>query len=198
VVLTAGDPGAMPIFLDALLQGIVEAVEEETRFQVGKYAGTWSSRGSVSAELELEIDDGPGLKLMMLERNGSSIVEGLMKFWPLTLAEFGPLDPELRLYPADIRNESIFRFPNTTKDVEVIREDWRITFSTLPNTAERTASELPGQGAMGNFCTSWQLADWVYYGGEAVDRVVFVLDKETEEILGIEVPFLRVWLEPKE
>lgn len=194
VILTAGDPAAMPILLDAILYETVGAVEDESRAQVVKYVGNWTAERRKSSSMELSMDNGPGLKLDRLETNGSSIIAGFEAFWPVALSQFGPLDPELRLYPANIRNEGILWRPNSS-NIEVIREDWRITFSTLPNMAERTGSELPGQGAMKDFCTSWQLADWVYYGGEPIDRVVFVLDKGTEEVLGVEIPFLRIWLE---
>ena len=40
----------------------------------------------------------------------------------------------------------------------------------------------------------WQTADWLYYGGEAVDRLVFVKDAATGEVLSVDVPFLRAKL----
>jgi hypothetical protein len=82
--------------------------------------------------------------------------------------------------------------------IEVLREDWRINLNFLPNTAELTGSELPGQGAMQDFCAGWQTADWIWYGGEGLDRVVFVRSVESGEIIGVEFPALRSGLLEKQ
>ena len=81
--------------------------------------------------------------------------------------------------------------------IEVIREDWRIGLDFLQNTAESSASDLPGQDAMKNACVAWQTADLFYYGGEAIDRIIFLETAGSGKVLGAEIHFLRVIVSPR-
>ena len=71
----------------------------------------------------------------------------------------------------------------------VIFEDWRFQWGVEWPYAEK--SDLPGQGISSYDCGLWSLADWLHYGSEPVDRLVFVKDAVTGEVLGLNIPFLR-------
>lgn len=203
IVLTAGPADAQPILSDMLTAGILPAVEEEARIQSAKYTKHLSAidKTNTTVKMHLELDSGPGLKLANLTRDGTSILDSLEKFWSIAMPQFGPLDPDLRVHPADLSTPGTMTIPatgNCTTTVEVIKEEWLITFSTQPNTAARTGSELPGQGAMQEWCSSWQLSGWINWGGQPIDRLVFMLDKNTGDVLGVEIPFLRATLTPSD
>lgn len=73
---------------------------------------------------------------------------------------------------------------------ELIRQDWHIHMDIIPvDTAK--ISDLPGQDSLDRFCGSWQAVDWVYYGGKPIEKIVFVVERETREVVGVEVPGLR-------
>jgi hypothetical protein len=192
VVLTAGDPVARRIIFDAAISVLLPAVEDETRAQAeAAYTGLWTGTGDeVRVEMNITIDDGPGLKLDGVTRNGSDILIGYSEFFAAALPQFGILDQDLRIYPASVVERGII---NTTSDeaMEVFREDWRINLNFLPTTADLTGSELPGQGALKEYCAGWQTADWIWYGGEGLDRIVFVRSVESGKIIGAEFPALR-------
>ncbi|RDL33128.1 uncharacterized protein BP5553_08567 [Venustampulla echinocandica] len=173
IVLTAGPADAQPILSDLLAAMILPAAEDEARTQSAKYTNhlTAIDKTNVTIEMDLELDSGPGLKLKNFTRNGTSLLDSLEKFWSIAMVQFGPLDPDIRVHPADISNPAMMPNPsNSSTEIEVIKEEWLITFSTQPNTAARIGSELPGQGAMKDWCTSWQLAGWINWGGEPIDR----------------------------
>lgn len=174
-----------------MLSVLLPAVEEEARAQAeATFTGVWSG-GESDAPIEMNItmDDGPGLKLDGVTRNGSDILIGYSEFFTAALPQFGALDTDFRIYPTSLTESTTM---NTTDGVvEVVREDWRINLSFLPNTAQTSGSELPGQGAMQDFCSGWQTADWVHYGGAGLDRVVFIRDTQSREMVGVEFPALR-------
>jgi len=90
--------------------------------------------------------------------------------------------PTLRLYPAGVEIED-----ETDDRNVVVREDWRFVWDVR----REKSSDLPGQTVSAYDCLAWEAVDWVYYGSEAVDRIVFVKDPRTSEVLWVEVPFLR-------
>lgn len=192
VVLTAGDPAAQRIIFDTVLSVLLPAVEEETRAQAEKaYVGVWTTTDDeVQVELNITMDDGPGLKLDGVTRNGSDILAGYSEFFTAALPQFGTLDPDMRLYPTSVVERATL---NTTDGgaTDFLREDWRVNLSFLPNTAALTGSELPGQGALQDYCTGWQTTDWIWYGGEGLDRVVFMRNAESGAVIGAEFPALR-------
>lgn len=199
VVLTTGSAAAQPILSDMMAAGILPSIEEETRKQAVKYTKPFKAldKTNVTVKLDLDLDSGTGLKIKTLSRNGTSLLDSLGVFWSVAMTQFGPLDPDIRLYPSEVSTLATIPNPsNPAEEIEVIKEEWLITYSTLPNEAATTGSELPGQGALRDWCSSWQLAGWINYGSEPIDRVLFLLDKDTKEVLGVDLPFLRTTLKP--
>lgn len=196
VVLTAGprDSSPAPILNEAVIASLVPAIDKEARKQAQIYAGDFSvgsfqnstnmkRKGNIPVSLSLSIDEGTGLKINSLTRNGSDILDGLGKIWDSLLPMIGILNPDFRLYPTGIEK------PVEGED-NVVLEDWRINFDTIP--ADNAAmSDLPGQGKLSNVCASWQTEAWIYYGGEALDRVVFKVDRGAGKVIGVDIPFLR-------
>ena len=196
VVLVAGDTGieALEIVYGAvmsvLLPGVDEAAREEVE-GVGGYVGRFAAevKGGVGVEAKLEVaGDGSSLTLSGLRRNGTDMLKGVEDIWAVSL---GAILPRLknngtwRLYPSEVTTEAEEVIGG--RKVGVVREDWRLWWDieVLPETG------LPGREFVTGDCSSWSVADWVYYGGEAVDRVVFVKDKKTGDVLGVDFPFLR-------
>lgn len=170
---------------------ILPAVEEEAHLQAQKYTGVFASAaGTTAVQANLTVDEGTGIKLSGLMRNGSNIVTGIEGIWPYTaLGVAGNLTADnMRLYPAGIYENSTYVLAGSNKAIPVIREDWRLNFNVLPNKGVK--SDLPGLGVMNDFCLSWQMTDWIYYGGEPIDRFVFMLD-ERKDLVGLDIPFLR-------
>jgi len=85
----------------------------------------------------------------------------------------------------------------TTTTRVVTKEDFRFEWgfpegrSNINAQGEETETDLPGRGISEGECKSWKLVDWLYYGGRSVDRLVFLRDEGSGEVVGMEVPFLR-------
>ena len=189
VVLTAGSCSTASILYEAMLSTFLPAVEEEARAQAQKYVGNFTLLGDDLVKMDTSMDDDPGIRLDALRRNGSDVLGALPAFFAEVLPQFGTLAPEFRIFPAEIEEEDVIL--QEGKNISVIREDWRIGLDFSFYGGAESMSELPGQGVYQGFCGSWEAQDWFYYGGQAVDRIVFVLDKETRAVLGVDVPFLR-------
>jgi len=192
VVLSAGDTSALTVVVDAVLATLVPAVDAAAREETvvmgypGSFVGKSSpDTGSVTFNATMALD-GNSLVLKEMLRNGTDMLVALREVYAVTIELFLPSSLESagiwRLYPADLETRN-----GTLDGREVVREDWRLWFDVKLD----IDSELPGKGISAHDCTSWQLADWLYYGGEPMDRVVFVKDAETGEVLGLEVPYLR-------
>lgn len=202
VVLTAGprESATVSILNEAIITSFIPAVDSETRSQALAYAGNFSvgaipnpkkigSKDITPVGLSLSINEGTGLKIDSLTRNGSDILAGLGKLWNALLPMTGILNPDFRIYPTGIET------PVEGED-NIVFEDWRINFDAIP--ADNAAmSDLPGQGKLSNVCASWQMESWIYYGGEALDRIVFKVDREAGNVIGVDIPFLRTGLLPK-
>ncbi|KAL2009015.1 hypothetical protein VTN00DRAFT_7209 [Thermoascus crustaceus] len=202
VILTAGPSGSDSIINDAVIGSIVPAVEEEAREQAQMYTGTYKSTNTTAASrntsdapvtMIITLETGkPGLKLNSLIRNNTTILSALKTLWSQMLGPMiGTLNDDFRLYPSGIKTP----VPETP---HLIRQDWRISFDIVPpdNAAK---SDLPAQGALSpDYCASWNTADLLYYGGEPMDRVVFVVDTREKRVVGVEVPFLRTGVLGKE
>ncbi|KAJ9486592.1 hypothetical protein VN97_g6733 [Penicillium thymicola] len=202
VVLTAGprEAATASILNEAVITSFIPAVDSETRSQALAYAGNFSvgsiqnpkkigSKDITPVGLSLSINEGTGLKIDSLTRNGSDILAGLGKLWNSLLPMTGILNPDFRIYPTGIET------PVEGED-NMVFEDWRINFDAIP--ADNAAmSDLPGQGKLSNVCASWQMESWIYYGGEALDRIVFKVDREAGNVIGVNIPFLRTGLLPK-
>lgn len=120
---------------------------------------------------------------------------------------FGILSDELRLYPTEIEREvspsdteKIRPKLNPSMEEDLIWQEWRVNFDTI--LVDGVAmSDLPGQDgwSASAFCASWQIVDWMHYGGNAVDLVVFLVGAEMGKVFGVEVPvhgemFLFLWI----
>ena len=187
VLLAAGDAAAVTVINDAMLRVLVTAVDKTAREQVEEqgYPGIFTGHCSESSfNATIKLDD-HSLILESMYRNGKDILVGLYDFFSLT---YGSLIPNyypgdvLRLYPTDITVQS--RVGGRT----VIKEDWRFVWDVRRGSKP---SDLPGAGASSYDCLAWEGVDWMYYGSESIDRLVFVKDPDTGEVLNLEVPFLR-------
>lgn len=195
VILTAGEPRAYRFIYDATLRSIVRAVDEAARVEADErgYTGTFegscaggADRGCFNVTVEQDTDS---LKLSVVERKGSDVLAAVREIWAVTVGQFLPgpgLSGEFRIFPADI-SEVV-----TTGDGdEVVREVWRIWWPIEP-TANGTESEIPGVGLSAQQdCLGWTTADWMYYGNEALDRLVFIKEAESGRVVGLEIPYLR-------
>lgn len=195
VVLTAGEPRAYRFVYDATLSSIVRAVDEAARAEADERGYTGIFEGSCSdgegrACFNVTVEqDTDSLKLAVVERNGSDVLAAVREIWAVTVGQFLPgpgLSGEFRIFPADI-SEVVM----TGDGSEVIREDWRIWWPIEP-TANGTESEIPGVGisAQQDYL-GWTTADWLYYGNEALDRIVFIKEAESGRVVGLEIPYLR-------
>ncbi|KAH6844721.1 beta-lactamase/transpeptidase-like protein [Chaetomium sp. MPI-CAGE-AT-0009] len=190
VLLTAGNQDALGEVYDAALTGLVPALDAAARQQaVEEYGGTFKGlsteeTGAVPVNATVELD-GSSLRLMGLHRNGSDILAALQELWGVTLFEFLPsldMTGVYRLYPTGIERKAVL-----ADDREVVEEDWRVWWEVRYT----SQTDMPGKGLSENDCLTWTLADWMYYGSQSADRVVFLKDAETGSVLGLDAPFLR-------
>ncbi|KAK0610833.1 beta-lactamase/transpeptidase-like protein [Immersiella caudata] len=191
-ILTAGDQSALPILFNALISTLIPAIDTTALEQAAStYSGTYiqspSSTSNTTANATITLD-GPSMRLTELSLNGKDIIFGLDEIWkyslsPLLAAEMKNTTGIYRIYPAEIYREA------THNGRKVIKEDWRFEWGLEENMGVET--DLPGRGISEGECKSWKLVDWLHYGGKSVDRIVFVKDGESGEVVGVEVPFLR-------
>ncbi|KAK0737325.1 beta-lactamase/transpeptidase-like protein [Apiosordaria backusii] len=180
VVLTAGGENAVAIVQNAVLSTLIPIADRVAREQAAaRYAGVWEGSG-LNATVEV---DGEGLKITGLWREGKDMLQAIREIWAVTANEWLPstLGETYRAFPAMVEKQGVMG------GREVVREDWRLQWDV------RLAleSELPGARLAGNDCLSWTLVDWLHYGSEPIDRIVFVKDAVTGEVIGLDVPFLR-------
>ena len=106
VALTAGPKAVLDSVTETAMSLLVEAADDEARKQaqvyVGNYSTTTADVGHVEVQMGIDIDDGPGLRVMNLTRNGSDILEAIR-----TPALSSPGTPAFRARPSD----SIAAFP---------------------------------------------------------------------------------------
>ncbi|KAL4747557.1 hypothetical protein BDW72DRAFT_196634 [Aspergillus terricola var. indicus] len=161
--------------------------------------------------LTLDIDDGTGIRLASFTRGNASIVNAIKKIWDaeyLALG-FGILPDTLRVYPTDSNipvpaseaesllaqsnSHSHLRHSRSHDDEDKVRferQEWRINLDIVPLNGA-AMSDLPAQTTATQYCGSWQTVDWLTYGGISLDKIVFVVDKFSGVVLGVEVPALR-------
>lgn len=186
ILLSAGDMTAVPYIYDAMLATFVPAVDTATRQQAENLTGTFSNR-LLSEDSGLCVDltitqDADSLVLSSVSRNGSDIISALAQIWNLTVgSQLSAISSVFRIFPTEDTAQA------SLDGVPVIRESWRLWLSPVYG----SGSDLPGKGFGSHDCISWTLNDWIHYGSEPVDRVVFVRDSRTMELLGVELPFLR-------
>lgn len=98
-ITTAGAKGVEAQFAleGALLKVLTPVVEEVTRLEASKYVGNYTSsdEDQVEASLKFVIDDGPGLRLMELTRNGSNMIDVIKALWATNPVNMGNLTDEM-------------------------------------------------------------------------------------------------------
>ncbi|PLB45207.1 beta-lactamase/transpeptidase-like protein [Aspergillus steynii IBT 23096] len=155
-------------------------------------------------QLTLTQDAKGGLNITRLTRNGTSITTALQSIFrtAYTALGFGILGAEFRAYPSELERavpaeEVVALLTQAGADTgrrngtntRLVRQEWRVNLDVVPLDGA-AVSDLPGQGSLDAYCASWQVVDWMRYGGEAMDKVVFVVD-EQRDVLGVEIPALR-------
>lgn len=201
VLLTAGSTLASPIIYDAILTTLVPALDEIAREQAvdsgytgmfadssicSSYSFSATVNDSVSFNVTI-VQDEDSLVLQSIERNGKDIIASLKEIWSVTLGGFVAFKPSKpRIFPIDTLNEDSVSAPDGTEK-RVIRQDWRVEWDF----AQGDDTDLPGAGLSAANCLTWTVTDWMYYGSEPIDRIVFVLDAESGHVIGLEIPYLR-------
>jgi actin-related protein 6 len=172
------------------------------------------TRSNEKIKLTLDIDNGTGIKLASFTHGNASIIAAIKKIWEaeyLALG-FGIMPDTFRVYPTGLKIpvpasevESLLaqsdshshlhhsRSHDDEDKVRVERQEWRINLDIVPLNGA-AMSDLPGQTTATQYCGSWQTVDWMTYGGISLDKVVFVVDKVSGVVLGVEVPALRAGL----
>lgn len=188
VVLTAGSPKAGNIIYDAVLSVLVPIFDQIARDQAITYTGMFVNNNTSDVSSNATVtQDKDSLVLTGLGRNGTDVLSSVGEILSIAVGGFLGLVPsQARIYPVGIeRLGSLLLADGTNKTV--IYEDWRIDWEFISD----ADSGLPGNGLSSRDCLTWTLSDWIHYGSEPLDRVVFVLDPDERQVLGIEVPFIR-------
>ncbi|OAA63987.1 beta-lactamase family protein [Cordyceps fumosorosea ARSEF 2679] len=184
VVLTAGNMDALPYIYDAVVSVLVSAADTVTReYAEAEYAMEFASIGSlpsndtVRARFTLDQDS---LVLSLLSRGAADILAGWTRVFNESLGMFGPkISRTVRLFPTELSEDTIV-------DGElVVKEVWRL----WPDLAAPPAVDIPGAWLDEDDCLGWMLGDWIHYGGEPLDRVLFY--RQGTKVTAFEVPFLR-------
>jgi actin-related protein 6 len=181
VILTAGPMKAAPVLTNAMLSTFVASADKVSREQAERYEQRYmSDHEDVLIEATLEQDE-DSMILASLHRNGTNIMSSLGDIWGLTLGGFLPeVGPKIRVFPSQPRE-------NATLDGEpVTKEVWHL----WPDLESGFATDLPGNEIEEMNCVGWSIQDWVHYGGEPLDRVLFYVGDDGD-VRGFEVPFLR-------
>jgi actin-related protein 6 len=199
VVLTAGSMHALPSVLDAVIGTVLPVVDAVARAQAREhYARTFSTadRQDSSAHPNYQV---------VIEQDEDSLILGpvtatvecgeskplndaLKQIWTMILGEYtgNAIGPTVRLFPTAIETERLLPGEPTPVRGEV----WRL-WPDLQASMPTSGTGLPHAGLVsGQECMTWSVGDWVHYGGEPLDRVVFFRD-ENGQVLGMEMPFLR-------
>lgn len=187
VVLTAGASGPLIDIVNAALSIFVPAIDQIGRIETeDKYArrfqsdSFYESNSSVTIGVELVLVTDV-LRLTSMSRNGSNILSAITNLWNMVMGDFtAPISTNIRLFPQGITEQT------KLKGQDVTREVWRL----WPDVLSQSESELPGKDLDRRNCLGWTLGDWVEYGHEPIDRVLFYRDN-SGEVIGFEAPFLR-------
>lgn len=187
IVLTAGPPQLVNLLTGALMTTFVPAIDKAARVEAQRgYARTFATTQNngtksttVSATFTLDNDS---LVIKKLTSGDADIVTALIDIWGFTMGQYGfAAKTPIRLFPDDL--DEVATLMDGT---EVTKETWRL----WPETTGPGDSDLPGIDYQSDDCLWWTLQDWVHYGSEPVDRVVFYKGVEGD-VVGFEAPFLR-------
>jgi hypothetical protein len=199
IVLAAGPAEtAVPLLHGAMMSTFVPAVDKTAREQARvKYAHSFKSPPSrednnTTGAIRVTVSqDENSLVLRNLTRDDKDISGALLEIFRLTVGQLTAspnVIPPLRLFPGgDQEDEDVCITLEGARRGRFTREVWRIWPDLRAGGG--TASELPGGGS--EFCMGWMFGDWVHYGGEPLDRVLFYRDENASEVVGFEAPFLR-------
>lgn len=196
-VLTAGGfSEAATNLADTLLAVVLPAVEKATRSEAQEYVGNFTSRKERESIIRTTMDNGPGLILSNLTRNGSDIVGAIKGLWASQPVPLGGLSETLRIYPADVSHsvrvtECVDGKEETKTQVE---EEWRLQYDIV--SGNEAPGKLPSTYLVAGACGTFQTPGMLMYGGEALDRIVFI--KEHDKVVGVKVPSLRVEYDVRE
>ncbi|KAF5543793.1 beta-lactamase 3 [Fusarium mexicanum] len=182
IILTAGPMKAAPILTNALLSAFVDAADEVSREQAKRYEQSYMSDHEDDVPIEAALEqDNDSMILASLHRNGTDFLSSLRDIWGLTLCDFLPgVGPKIRVFPSQLHE-------NATLDGELVtKEVWHL----WPDLNSGFETDLPGNEIEEMNCVGWSIQDWVYYGGEPLDRVLLYAG-EDGHVKGFEVPFLR-------
>jgi len=201
VAFTAGGKGneALDPIFEAALATFVPAIEQAARHEAQQYVGAYSQDGgNVTGSLVLDMDDGPGLKVRKISRDGADMLAAIQTVWDLQPVSPGTLSTDFRLYPMEITREAS-RVWNG-EEINVVEEDWRMTIAPGASRPGNGTSSLPkaGGGIWSSQCAAWQSVDTLYYGGEPIDRFVVVKDRKRNVVVGIESPALKLRLDKRD
>lgn len=196
-VLTAGGfSEAATNLADTLLTILLPAVEEATRSEAQEYVGNFTSSKEHKSTIRTTMDNGPGLILSNLTRNGSDIIAAIQGIWASQPVPLGGLSETLRLYPADVsRSVQVTECVDGKEKTKIqVEEEWRLQYDIVSGNG--APGKLPSTYVVAGACGSFQTPGMLMYGGEALDRIVFV--KEHDKIVGVKVPSLRVEYDVRE
>lgn len=192
IALTAGSPKAANFIYNAVLATLVPAVDEIARDQARKYTGAFSDRWSkpeICFNVKITQDEN-SMVLSGIEKEGKDILASYREIFAAKIGRTLDMKPvAARIYPLDILSNSTIAKVNGTTE-RVIREEWRIEWDLRGS----NSTELPGANVSEHDCQFWVAGEWAYYGEESLERVVFVADAVSREILGIEIPILKTGL----
>ncbi|KID78277.1 uncharacterized protein G6M90_00g040840 [Metarhizium brunneum] len=185
VMLSAGNPGASIALSDALLATFVPAADEVSRDQAEKqYARTFKSERTNTQNKLIEATfklDNDSLVISEIRDGGNDVFGGIKKIWGLTMGQYtATFGSTMRLFPTDLYQTTQMEGRNVTAEV------WRL----WPEFGEPLESDMPGSNLGFENCLQWALGDWIHYGKEPLDRVVFYKDA-SQDVVGFEMPFLR-------
>ncbi|KAJ0421932.1 beta-lactamase/transpeptidase-like protein [Aspergillus carlsbadensis] len=207
--------------LGTFIPAIDEEARSQARRLAGTWTSKPGNRTNETerVRLTLELDDGSGFRLASFIRGNASMIEAIQTIWAVEYLPlgFGILPDEFRVYPTDLEipipaseaqallAEAHHRHHhhhhstqncdddddnNQEGDIQLVRQEWRINLDIVP-LGGSLMSDLPGQTTATQYCGSWQTVDWMTYGGIGLDKIVFVVDKTSGDVLGVEVPGLR-------
>lgn len=186
IVLSAGAMNAQPLLTDAMLAQFVPAVDGISRKQADdRYARQFKTScngGNSSSTTDISFkQDIDSLTISSFHRNGSDMLASTTDIWNLTMGQYSaPVGPKLRLFPSDLVEETKVQGETLTREVWIL---W-------PDLIDGERSDLPGAGLEDANCMTWAIGDWVHYGSQPIDRVLFYKE-EDGNVVGFEAPFLR-------
>lgn len=183
-VLTAGEPDALGVISEAALAKMVETAVEVGRQQAeDRYSATYTVEGqNIDGNATLRVDEGPGIKVGVLYRNGSDVLAAIEAIYAQSIVGGGQLSNNWRIDPMGIKNTIV------EDGQEVVLEEWRLAFEPVVEQSTGSLAET-GEGVFKDTDSAWLRIDGtMLYGGRPVDRFVFKTTSdgtENDQIRGV-------------